>query len=167
MPSFSGGRDKQNAASCRQEVDALIADDLLKVISMPVGEIAVVAAVPTDFARVILGDVRATLSRPHVRTALGTGCVLDITWRGPGIGEFGPVRLRCRVRPDAVGFPERFEPAEAMADCLPDRDMIGVATAVVPAVGRPELPKLRAAMQTVPVEVDDYSSVTTSMSLSS
>jgi len=42
-----------------------------------------------------------------------------------------------------------------MAHRLPNGDVIGVATAVVPAVGRPELAELCAAMQPVPVDADD------------
>ena len=42
-----------------------------------------------------------------------------------------------------------------MSDCLPDRNVVGVATTIVPAVGSPELAELRATMQTIPVEADD------------
>jgi len=43
-----------------------------------------------------------------------------------------------------------------MAHRLPNGDVIGVATAVVPAVGRPELAaELCAAMESVPVDAHD------------
>jgi len=42
-----------------------------------------------------------------------------------------------------------------MAYRLPNGDVIGVATAVVPAVGRPELAELCAAMESVPVDTHD------------
>jgi len=37
----------------------------------------------------------------------------------------------------------------------PNGDVVSVATAVVPAVGRPELTELCAAMQAIPVDADD------------
>ena len=45
--------------------------------------------------------------------------------------------------------------SEAVAHRLSDGDVVGVATAVVPVVCRPELAELCAAMQPVPVEADD------------
>lgn len=38
-----------------------------------------------------------------------------------------------------MGFPELADAGEAVAHRLSDGDVVGVATAVVPAVGRPEI----------------------------
>jgi len=42
-----------------------------------------------------------------------------------------------------------------MAHRLPNGDVVGVATAVVPVVCRPELAELCRAMKFVPVDADD------------
>ena len=54
-----------------------------------------------------------------------------------------------------MGLPEGIDAGETVSDCLPNCDVRGVTTAIIPAVSRPELPELRAAMQPVPVEADD------------
>jgi ATP-dependent exoDNAse (exonuclease V) beta subunit len=47
---------------------------------MTVAEVALVAAVSTDSAGIVFGDVRAAASSPDVRPALGTGSLLEISW---------------------------------------------------------------------------------------
>jgi hypothetical protein len=51
-----------------------------------------------------------------------------------------------------MGLPKVMDSGETTAYRLPNGDVIGVATAVVPAVGRPELPELRATMDPIPVD---------------
>ena len=63
--------------------------------------------------------------------------------------------LSYRLGPDPVRLPELSNSGETMANRLSDGDVVGVATAVVPAVCRPELAELCAAMQPVPVDADD------------
>jgi len=54
-----------------------------------------------------------------------------------------------------VLLPELADSTETMTNRFSNREMVGVATTVVPAVGRPELPELRATMKPVPVDADD------------
>jgi len=54
-----------------------------------------------------------------------------------------------------VGPPKLTDAGEAVAHRLSYGDVVGVATAVVPAVGRPEFTELCAAMESVPVDADD------------
>ncbi len=118
-------------------------------------EVALVAAVSTDCAGIVFGHVRAAASSPDVRPALGTGGVLEIGRTRALVLDVEPLVLRCRFGPDAVRPPELTDASEAVAHRLADGDVVGVATAVVPAVGRPELTELRATMQPVPVDADD------------
>ena len=122
---------------------------------MAMSEVALVTAVPTDGAGVVFSDVRATTCSPDVRPTLGASGLFKIGRGRPTVLDVSPFVLRCRLGPDPVGLPELTNSGEAMAHRLPNGDVIGVATAVVPAVCRPELAELCAAMEPVPVEADD------------
>jgi len=122
---------------------------------MTVAEVALVAAVSTDDAGIVFRDIRAAASSPDVHPALGTGRSLEIGWPRPFVLDVQPVVLRCRFGPDSVSLPELADTSEAVAHRLSDGDVVGVATTVVPAVGRPELTELRATMHPVPVDADD------------
>jgi len=120
-----------------------------------VTEVALVAAVSTDCAGIVFGDVRAAASSPDVRPALGTGGALEIGRTRSLVLDVEPLVLRCRFGPDSVGPPKLTDAGKAVAHRLSYGDVVGVATAVVPAVGRPEFTELCATMQPVPVDADD------------
>ena len=54
-----------------------------------------------------------------------------------------------------MSLPECLNPGEAVANKRANGDMVGVPSAVIPALGRPEFAELRTQMQPVPVEADD------------
>ena len=81
--------------------------------------------------------------------------MLEVGRPRPFVLDAQLVVLGCRFGPDSVGLPELTDASEAVAHRLSDGDVVGVATAVVPAVGRPELTELCATMQPVPVDADD------------
>jgi len=54
-----------------------------------------------------------------------------------------------------VSVPELTDTSEAVTNRLSDGDVIGVATAVVPPISRPELAELCATVKPIPVEADD------------
>jgi len=153
--ALSGAR-KQVAKSRRREVDALIAGDLLQVVPVTVAEVALVAAVSTDCASIVFGDVRAAASSPDVRPALSTGGVFEIGRTRPFVLDVEAPRL-------AVSFRARFRGSSKNSRTRARlwRTVFRTVTwsasrpAVVPAVGRPELAELRAAMESVPVDAHD------------
>ena len=76
--TLSGGAKNQDAALRRRDLNALLAVDLLEVISVAMGEVAVVTAVATDGAGVVFGDEGTAVSRPDVRSAFGTSGTIEI-----------------------------------------------------------------------------------------
>jgi len=70
-----------------------------------VAEVALVAAVSTDCASIVFGDVRAAASSPDVRPALSTGGVFEIGRTRPFVLDVEALVLRCRFGPDSVGPP--------------------------------------------------------------
>ena len=153
--ALSGGHDKLTVASLGWEVDALLAGDFLEVVSMAMGEVAVVTAVATDGAGVVFSDEGTAASRPDVRSVFGTRSIIEIPRRWPLILDLEGVVLWCRFGPNTLDLPEFLETGETVADRLANCDVGGVTTAVVPPISCPEFPELRAAMQTVPIEADD------------
>jgi len=115
---------------------------------MAMGEVALVTTVPTDCAGIVFSDVRAARCSPDVRPTFSAGGLFEIGRTRPRTRCVSLV-LGCRFGPDSVDFPELTDSGEAMTHRLPNGDVVGVATAVVPAVGRPELTELCAAMQSI------------------
>jgi hypothetical protein len=96
--------------------------------------VLLVAAVSTDRAGIVIGDIRAVAGPQDVRSAFGTGRLLEVGWPRPFVLDLQSVIVRCRVGPDTVGLPELADTGETVAHGLPDGDVIGVATALVQAV---------------------------------
>jgi len=121
---------------------------------MAMGEVALVTTVPTDCAV----PYSATYGPRGVRQTFVPHSVQAACSRSVGVGpvlDVYPLVLGCRLGPDPVDFPELTDSGEAMTHRPPNGDVVSVATAVVPAVGRPELTELCAAMQAIPVDADD------------
>jgi len=137
------------------DVDTLLAGDLLEVVPMAMGEVALVSAVPADYTGIVFGDVGAATRSPDVRSTFGASGLFEIGWSRPLVLDVYPLVLGCRLGPDPMGLPELTDSSETMAHRLSYGDVVGVATAVVPAVGRPELAKLCATVKPIPVEADN------------
>jgi len=115
-PSLSLGHKKQVAKSRRREVDALLAGDLLRVVSVTVAEVALLAAISTDCAGIVFADIthhdhprsrlRAFLQIPPDDLPLRP--VKDVTARGlRDLDRFGHLRERALAWRVVVSLLER------------------------------------------------------------